>query len=99
MCRTNRAEHRHFSENAAYEGETQRLALHSEPGSSTCHWRGFPWWSLWLLWPLALLSKALLPIVAGGFAWLTRPLVFEITVLPLLLIGIGLALLVAARRQ
>lgn len=98
MCRSRRTEYRPAIEPAAYDGETRQLALESETGSSACRWRGFPWWSLWLLWPLAMLLKALVPVVAGSFALLMQPIVLEITLLPLILIGIGLVVLLAARR-
>ncbi len=98
MCRSHRAEHRPAMETVAYEGETRRLSLESETGSNACRWRGFPWWSLWLLWPLAMLLKALVPVVGGSIALLMQPIVLEITLLPLILIGIGLMVLLAARR-
>lgn len=98
MCRAHRAEPRPVMETVAYDGETRQLSLQSETDSSACRWRGFPWWSLWLLWPLAMLLKALAPVVAGSFALLMQPIVLEITLLPLILIGIGLLVLLAARR-
>jgi hypothetical protein len=76
-----------------YEGETIRLGAKRyseyEPKAAG-HCGGFPWWTLWLIWPLIGLLKASVPLLIGvvaGIGEITLPLV------PLLLIVCGLLLL------
>lgn len=61
----------------AYEGQTMRLAPAGGPrgewGRARC-WHGFPWWVLWLIWPLAGLAKWAAPIYLGALAALRAPL-------------------------
>ena len=78
-----------------YEGETVRLGAHDATWTEhRRRWHAFPWWTLWMIWPLIGLVKVLVaalatafdglaPLVAGG-AW---------GVWPLLLIVVGLVLL------
>ncbi len=56
----------------------------------------FPWWTLWLLWPLFYLVKGAAHLAAPLLGWLSQPLILAVTPLPLLLIGAGLALLLVA---
>ncbi|NJM06487.1 hypothetical protein HC891_10250 [Candidatus Gracilibacteria bacterium] len=59
---------------------------------------GFPWWTLWLIWPLLGLIKAASAALAPLLVLLTTPLALEVTLLPLLLIGAGVALVLLGRR-
>lgn len=60
-------------------------------------WRSahFPWWMLWLIWPLIGIGKAVAPAVIGALgslSQLTTPL------LPVILVVLGVALLIRMRR-
>lgn len=76
-----------------YEGETIRFDPQGRlEGSarSRRHCGGFPWWTLWLIWPLIGLLKWSVPLLLGvvaGLGQLTVPLI------PVLLIVLGLLLL------
>lgn len=82
-----------------YEGETRRLSAPSARGR--CWGGGFPWWTLWLLWPLFALLKGATALIGPALGWLNQPVVLAIAPLPLLLIGAGVLLLVlgVARRS
>lgn len=76
-----------------YEGETIRFdsqrVSEREAGSSH-HCGGFPWWTLWLIWPLIGLLKWSVPLllgVVGSLGQITVPLI------PVVLIVLGLILL------
>jgi hypothetical protein len=56
MCHSKR---RAWAESAAYDGST--ISLDSERRTR----RHFPFWALWLIWPLAIAFKALLPAYAA----------------------------------
>ena len=55
----------------AYEGETVRLDTQRE-GREARRESGrhghFPWWTLWLIWPLVGLVKWLVPVLLGAIA-------------------------------
>lgn len=76
-----------------YEGETIRFDPQSSMESSAQsrrHCGSFPWWTLWLIWPLIGLLKWSAPLLLGvvaGLGQLTVPLI------PVLLIVLGLLLL------
>lgn len=74
------------------DGETVRLTDLSQADGRRCS-PGFPWWTLWMLWPLFWLAKGALHLSAPVVAWLSQPLVLAVTPLPLLLIAAGLAIL------
>jgi hypothetical protein len=89
----------------AYEGKTTRLAYAEAalPERSMLEERRngrhghFPWWSLWLIWPLIGLLKWMVPIYIGALAALrdtfstqAQPVAMIIAVL---LIVAGLALI------
>ncbi len=75
-----------------YEGETIRLggeqALKMEQPRARHHC--FPWWTLWLIWPLIGVFKWMLPLLIGAIGGLMQ---IMIPLLPVLLIVLGLLLL------
>lgn len=104
MCRrhtiyTRTAAHRHANErprtleyNGAYEGETVHLgsrqsnaAMH--PARGRCG--SFPWWTLWLIWPLIGLVKALIFVLPGLLVAMTG-LAQEFATFGMSLLAIGL---------
>jgi hypothetical protein len=61
----------------AYEGQTVRLesrdgALAQRPERE--RHSGFPWWTLWLLWPLIGLAKWFVPLYLGALTAIVAPL-------------------------
>jgi hypothetical protein len=82
------------------DGATVRLNDLSPTRRASCR-AGFPWWSLWMLWPLFWLIKGAAALSAPVLAWLSQPVLLAVTPLPLLLIGAGVAVLVigALRRR
>lgn len=76
-----------------YEGRTIRFEPRRDPerrSGSRHHCGGFPWWTLWLIWPLIGLLKWSAPLLLGvvaGMGQLTLPLI------PVLMIVLGLLLL------
>ena len=60
----------------AYEGKTTRLVYgeaalperYASEDRSLKRYRHFPWWSLWLIWPLIALLKWVAPIYIGVLA-------------------------------
>lgn len=75
------------------DGETVRLTDLPRAEGRSCR-AGFPWWTLWMLWPLFWLVKGGFFLAAPVIAWLGQPLAFTITPLPLILVGAGIALIV-----
>ncbi len=77
----------------SYTGETVDLSR-QPPAAGTCQaamWRGgFPWWTLWLIWPLIILLKTTIPLIVGYLAVLAQVIV---PLIPVLLIIIGILLL------
>ncbi len=56
----------------AYEGETVRLDTQREGQEArreTGRHGHFPWWTLWLIWPLFLLAKWIVVTLAGLVHW------------------------------
>lgn len=81
-----------------FDGETRKLELPrvaDEGRRHSCRGGRFPWPLLWLIWPLAFIVKGAASLSAPLLAWLSQPLVFSITPLPLLLVGVGLGLILA----
>lgn len=74
------------------EGETVRLGSLERGEGRSCG-AGFPWWTLWMLWPLFWLVKGAFVLAAPLYAWLSQPVVLAVTPLPLLLVCAGLAIL------
>jgi hypothetical protein len=78
------------------EGETVRLT--DLPATqSTCAGTRFPWWVFWTIWPLIVLFKSAAYLGTPILAFLSQPIVLNITPLPLLLIGVGVLVLLADR--
>jgi hypothetical protein len=54
----------------AYEGQTMRLDSRgggSQERRHSCRQAGkFPWWTLWLIWPLIGLAKWFVPLYSGA---------------------------------
>jgi hypothetical protein len=53
----------------AYEGQTMRLDPRGgshDRGHSCRQAGGFPWWTLWLIWPLIGLAKWFVPLYVGA---------------------------------
>ena len=83
----------------AYQGQTIRMSGSDGPGSERRHnWaRGFPWWALWLIWPLIGVLKWAAPMSASALAALRDNVgAFErpaTALVALAMIIIGLALI------
>jgi hypothetical protein len=81
----------------AYEGQTIRLDLHErEYGTRRSSGQGqrFPWWALWLIWPLMELVKWGTPLALGAFATVAGSLgTLGAPIVALLLIAAGITLL------
>ncbi|HET9224051.1 MAG TPA: hypothetical protein VFO07_16175 [Roseiflexaceae bacterium] len=61
----------------AYEGQTMRLVSHERKCGMhrlDAHIWGFPWWALWLIWPLIELAKLVTPLVLNTLAAMTGSL-------------------------
>lgn len=92
MCKPRMTETTPREIEGGYEGQTIRLKQRHGM-SFGCHSAGrhhFPWWSLWLIWPMMGLIKWIVPLMVNGVgmaAMLIMPLV------PVLLIGLGVCLL------
>ena len=101
MCGKHKQERREqmVAPRTGYEGKTIRLgearANQAAPAHATpFNWGHFPWWTLWLIWPLIGLMKG---VVAAGASllWATAEIVGMIGIQalnfwPLLLIALGL---------
>jgi len=85
--------------NGAYEGQTVRLDAHGIARAEREIGRlgGFPWWSLWLIWPLIGLLKWVVPIYLGALTALRDAISTQAQpvaiVTAVLLIVAGLALI------
>lgn len=93
MCRS-----RSFQRTAHGPAESVTIKLDEAPRACSV---AFPWWTLWLLWPLFYLVRGAAHLAAPLLGWLSQLLFLAVSPLPLLLIGAGLALLLvaAARRR
>ncbi|MBP1467888.1 hypothetical protein EYB53_019385 [Candidatus Chloroploca sp. M-50] len=77
------------------EGETVQLGALEGTGRQ-CAGR-FPWWMLWVAWPLFFIVKGSWHLASPLMTWLGEPLVLTVTPLPLLLVAIGIAVLMIDR--
>ena len=98
MCKRQRyAPEAQLASEGAYEGQTVRLDLHErECGTRRSVGQGqrFPWWALWLIWPLMELVKWGTPLALGAFATVAGSLgTLGAPIVALLLIASGIALL------
>lgn len=89
----------------AYEGKTRPLTASEQEGwvdetgrserRKTCG--GFPWWTLWLIWPLMAALKSFGPAMAGAGAGLLAaiggPASLPAALVAVALIVVGLALI------
>jgi hypothetical protein len=88
-----------------YEGKTVPLnaSLMHDDGYTGRRCVRFPWWMLWLIWPLGLLVMVARKSWLAMWATLTHTLgespLFQPGLLPLLLIGAGVVILLHARRR
>jgi hypothetical protein len=65
-----------LASHGVYEGKTTRLdagegerwAQGGREERRACRASGFPWWSLWLIWPLFFVLKAAVLSVAGAWS-------------------------------
>jgi hypothetical protein len=84
----------------AYEGQTVRLdsrdgVAHERRQRHSCGGHGgFPWWTLWLIWPLIGLAKWFVPLYLGAFtaamAQLSAAGIAPFVALALIVIGLVL---------
>lgn len=99
MCRTHDQARDQRQESAVYTGETSRLGRDGRAESQQCRWGGFPWWSLWLIWPLVVVLKHVGPLAVDAigaiYAYLSAA---GGLALPIALIALGIALLRRAPR-
>jgi Mn2+/Fe2+ NRAMP family transporter len=85
----------------AYEGRTVRLDPRQDTGegrqaSSRGH---FPWWMLWLIWPLMMLAKLVLPLALATIGAIGGALAGPgMTLVAVLMIAIGLLLLLRSTK-
>jgi hypothetical protein len=96
MCKRRTTATQLVTARPSYTGATRRLDHHAPMGSTLRRtaWRGgFPWWTLWLLWPLFGVLKAAGPVVWSGLAALTQ---VTVPLLPLVLV---VGVLVVLRRR
>jgi hypothetical protein len=79
----------------AYEGQTMRLDSRGQAWSMRrTNGHGFPWWTLWLLWPLIWLAKLATPLVVEMLTAFTGSLgVLGAQLMAVLLIIAGITLL------
>ncbi|MBV9788866.1 MAG: hypothetical protein JOZ51_11865 [Chloroflexi bacterium] len=77
----------------SYEGETIRFDAQGDPerrSKPRHHCGGFPWWTLWLIWPLISVLKWSVPLLLGVVANLGQ---ITLPLIPVLMIVVGLLLL------
>ena len=79
----------------AYEGQTTRL----EQATRQHACRAFPWWTLWLIWPLVAVLKTIGASIGLGWSALGGVLLPANVLLAIALIVIGAVLLVRQQRR
>ena len=91
MCKRRQVETGARETEGGYEGRTIRLTQHD--GTMTYHRHAaqhFPWWTLWLIWPLIGLVKWLVPTMLGMIGMIAE---IGVALVPVLLIALGVWLL------
>lgn len=78
-----------------YEGSTQRLNEHQMLTAK----RAFPWWTLWLIWPLVSVVKYASANLFTGWPMLGSLAVPAPVLIALVLVVSGLALLLRERSR
>lgn len=81
--------------NSPYEGSTQRL---NQEQTLTAR-RTFPWWTLWLIWPLMSLVKYASATVFAGWAALGGLAVPANVLIMLALMIVGVVILLRERSR
>lgn len=92
MCGRKRERRSQIEDSSSYTGATISLNAESRTtaGPSCSRKYHFPFWLLWLIWPLAGLLKVVIPSLATALAIAAQ---WTLPLWPLLLIAIGLFLL------
>ncbi len=96
MCKRRITETQGATAHGSYTGALRRLDHHAPMGSAFRLAAGcgsFPWWTLWLLWPLFGVLKA-----AGPVVWSWMAALSQVTV-PLLPLVVVIGMLVVLRRR
>ena len=99
MC--NRTTHRMdmsaMATEGAYEGQTVRLDQRdiANVERRVDRHRSFPWWTLWLIWPLIGLAKWFVPLYLGAFTAVVTQLstAGAAPIVALALIAVGIVLI------
>lgn len=106
MCKHHLKHAQDRERHTAYEGETVQLdsrqgVLAAQHAPARCG--HFPWWILWFIWPLIglvkLLAVSVPSLFAATVAFLQRPIFLEVSLLPIVLIIIGVFLLLSGRSR
>ena len=79
----------------AYEGQTTKLEQVTRRHACSA----FPWWTLWLIWPLIGVLKAVGANIGTGWSVLGGVLVPANVLVAVALVAIGVALLVRHQRR
>lgn len=82
----------------SYDGATTRLASGEDHRAHGAH-RHFPWWTLWLIWPMVALLKGVSASVIAGWLALGGLSVPVNLLLALALIAIGIVIVVRGRNR
>lgn len=83
----------------SYDGTTTRLVSGENNERMHGAHRHFPWWTLWLIWPMIALLKGVSISVLAGWAALGELSVPVNLLLALALIAVGVAILVRGRNR
>lgn len=99
MCGKKHWREQSETDTRVYDGQTQRLQAGKRGrGFADTSYRTFPWWTLWLIWPLISLMKGVWFMLANSWNSLSVFVVPVNIVAALVLIAVG-ATLVLRRRQ
>ncbi len=98
MCKHKRRSKR----NERYEGPTIQLGSELAVSHASNRCMRSPWHLLWLIWPLTMLIKWLVPTLLVLWTTLATRMVVVVnaqTMLAMVLIGVGLVLVLRSRRN